>query len=113
MLKFVFILCSVFSVNFLVSYNASVASSQPGDVVIQFSETAIAIESGQPVYAKGTKIWLSNPAKEEMKIYLNEQEKEMNAGKIELSEITNLNEGTYTLVVNTNSDERIFGFTIQ
>ena len=43
MLKFVFILCSVFSVNFLVSYNAATALDQPSDVNIQFSDTAIAI----------------------------------------------------------------------
>ena len=48
-----------------------------------------------------------------MKIYLNEQVKEMNVDKVELSDIMSLNEGTYTLVVNTTSDEKVYGFTIQ
>ncbi|MEP1032764.1 hypothetical protein [Ekhidna sp.] len=110
MIKFVSILLSVFSFNFVVSYGTV---NQPSDVAIEFSEKAVAVESGQPVFTKGTKVWLSNPKNQEIKIYLNEEEKEINGIMVDLSEITNLNEGTYTLVVNTNTDEKIFGFTIQ
>lgn len=113
MIKFVSILISVVSFNFFVSYSTTKAENQPQEVSIEFSDSAIAIESGQPVFNKGTKIWLSNPRKEEIKIFLNEEEKEINSEKVELSEITKLEEGTYTLVLNTNSEEKIFGFTIQ
>lgn len=113
MIKLVSILISVVSFNFVVSFNTTMAESQPQEVEIQFSDKAVAIESGQPVFTKGTKIWLSNPKKEEIKVYLNENEKEVNSEKLDLSEITNLNEGTYTLVVNTVKEEKVFGFTIQ
>ncbi|MEQ6166560.1 MULTISPECIES: hypothetical protein [unclassified Ekhidna] len=113
MIKFISILVSVVSFNFVVSYSTTKAETQPQEVGIEFSDSAIAIESGQPVFSKGTKIWLSNPSKENIKLYLNEQEKEINSEKVELSEIANLNEGTYTLVLSTNSDEKVFGFTIQ
>jgi methionine-rich copper-binding protein CopC len=103
----------VVSVNFYVSYNTTKAENQPQEVDLEFSDDAVAIESGQPVFTKDTKIWLSNPLKEEIKLYLNEEEKETNSEKVELSEITNLSEGTYTLVVNTNTNEKVFGFTIQ
>ena len=110
MVKFVTILLSVFSFNFVVSYSSI---PQPADVVLEFSDKAIAFESGQPVFSKGTKVWLSNPAKKEIKLYLNEEVKEINGVKVDLSKITKLNEGTYTLVVNTSSEEKTFGFTIQ
>lgn len=110
MIKFVAILLSVFSFNFVVSYNSV---NQPSDVNLEFSEKAVAVESGQPVFAEGTKVWLSNPTKKEIKVFLNEEVKEINGVKVDLSEITNLEKGTYTLVVNTTTDEKIFGFTIQ
>jgi len=113
MIKFVSILVSVVSFNFVVSYSTTQAEAQPYEVGIEFSHSAIDIESGQPVFNKGTKIWLSNPQKEEVKIYLNEEEKETNSEKVELSDIIKLDVGTYTLVVNTRSDEKVFGFTIQ
>ncbi|WP_462248240.1 hypothetical protein [Ekhidna sp.] len=110
MLKFVSILFSVFSLTFIVSYSTV---SQPDQVAIEFSKDAVAVESGQPVYSKGTKVWLSNPQKEDIKLFLNEEVKEINGVLVDLSEITNLEEGTYTLVVNTNSEQKVFGFTIQ
>lgn len=110
MIKFVAILLSVVGFNFVVSFTTS---SQPQELEVEFSNSAVAIESGQPVFSKGTKVWISNPKKEEIKLYLNEEEKEINEEKIDLSKITSLEEGTYTLVVNTNADEKVFGFTIQ
>ncbi|WP_420318281.1 hypothetical protein [Ekhidna sp.] len=113
MIKLVFILISVVSFNFVVSFGTTKAENQPQEVEIKFSDKAVAIESGQPVFAKGTKIWLSNPQKEEIKLFLNEEERKVNSKKVELSEIAKLDEGTYTLVVNTSNDEKVFGFTIQ
>ncbi|MEQ9467111.1 MAG: hypothetical protein RLN88_06830 [Ekhidna sp.] len=111
MVKFVAILISVVSFNFYVSITTT--DSQPQEVQIEFSDEAVAIESGQPVFKKGTKVWVSNPQKEEIKLYLNEAEKEVKDDKIDLSQITSLKEGTYTLVINTNTEEKVFGFTIQ
>ncbi|WP_436517221.1 hypothetical protein [Ekhidna sp. To15] len=110
MIKFVSILVSVFSFNFVVSYSTA---DQPSDVALEFSDKAVAVESGQPVFTKGTKVWLTNPQKQEIKLYLNEEVKEINGVKVDLSKITNLSEGTYTVVVNTVTEEKIFGFTIQ
>lgn len=110
MIKFISILLSVYSFNFVVSYSTL---DQPSDVEIEFSEKAVAVESGQPVYAEGTKIWLSNPQQKEIKLFLNEEVKEINGVKVDLSEITRLKAGTYTLVVNTQLEEKTFGFTIQ
>lgn len=110
MIKFVSILISVFSFNFVVSYSTV---DQPSDVALEFSDNAVAVESGQPVFTKGTKVWLSNPQKQEIKLFLNEEVKEINGVKVDLSQITNLDEGTYTVVINTTTEEKIFGFTIQ
>ena len=111
MIKFITILCSVVSLNFLVSFTTM--KNQPLEVAIEFSDEAVAVESGQPVFNKGTKVWLTNPKKESIKVFLNEEEKEINSEKVDLSDITNLNEGTYTLVINTTAEEKVFGFTIQ
>ena len=113
MIKFVTILTSVVSFNFVVSFTPTSTESQPSEVAIEFSNMAVAIESGQPVFRKGTKVWVSNPQKKNMQLYLNEEEKEVNEEKVDLSQITNLKEGTYTLVVNTKVEEKVFGFTIQ
>ena len=112
MLKFVTVLASVVSLNFVVSLTTTTIESQQSEVAIEFSNTAVAIESGQPVFRKGTKVWVSNPQKEKIQLYLNEKEKEISDKKVDLSKITNLNEGTYTLVINTNAEEKVFGFTI-
>lgn len=113
MIKFVLILVSVLCFNFIISYTNVEAEAQPKEVAIAFSDPAIAIESGQPVYAKGTKVWLSNPLNEDMKLFINEEVKEVKDAKVDLNEITHLVEGTYTLVVNTQSGEKVYGFTIQ
>ncbi len=113
MIKFVTILASVVSFNFVVSFTTTSIESQPSEVTIEFSDTAVAIEGGQPVFQKGTKVWVSNPKKENIQLHLNEKEKEVNEEKVDLSKITNLEEGTYTLVVTTEIEEKVFGFTIQ
>ncbi|MEO9873122.1 hypothetical protein [Ekhidna sp.] len=109
MIKFVSVLASVVSINFLVAFTTTTSP----EVELEFSNQAIAIESGQPVFSKDTKVWVSNPRKEELKLYINEVEKEISEGKVDLADITNLNEGTYTLIVNSKTEEKVFGFTIQ
>lgn len=117
MIKFISILVSAMSLNFMVSYSAT-EGGQPIGVALEFSNNAIGIESGQPVFSTDTKVWISNPSKEQVKLYLNEMEKEANESKIELSEMTEMKEGTYTLIVigkddQDNRTESTFGFTIQ
>ena len=112
MIKFILILFSVVSLNMIVSFQTT-SPNQSQDVDIEFSQTAIAIESGQPVFMEGTKIWLNNPKKESIQLYLNEEEKALSEEMVDLSAITDLKAGTYTLVVNTSAEEKIFGFTIQ
>ena len=117
MTKLISLLVSVVSLNFMVAYTA-LDENQPNAVDLEFSNNAIGIESGQPVFSSNTKVWVSNPGKKKVKLYINEEEKEISESKIELSEITTLAKGTYTLVVisedDTNStSESFFGFTIQ
>ena len=114
MIKFVSILTGVLSLNFMVSYT-SPWGTQPENVLVEFSKSAIGIESGQPVFTRDTKILVSNPKAEKVKIFINEDEKELKESKIELS---NLEEGTYTMIIvsadeNKQNDEQTIGFTIQ
>ncbi|GAB4244741.1 MAG: hypothetical protein Tsb0034_23050 [Ekhidna sp.] len=101
------------SLNFMVSLTAS-NETQPGNISVEFSKSAVAIESGQPVFSKDTKIWVSNPTMEEVKIYINEQEK---VGKDSKIEFQDLEEGTYTLMIvpakKSAEESEIVGFTIQ
>ena len=108
MSKFVVILIGVVSLNFALSF-AMIDDHQKTEVDLSFSEKAVAIESGQPVYKEGTRIWLSNPQKEEIKIHLNETFKKLNISQVDLSQITHLKKGTYTLIVDTAKEEKTFG----
>ena len=117
MIKLISILLSVMSLNFVVSYTAA-EKAQHDDVDLEFSKNAIGIESGQPVFSSDTKVWVSKSGTEKVKLYINEEEKEISENKVELSQLTELKEGTYTLVVVTtdesnNTTESVFGFTIQ
>ncbi|MEO1253555.1 MAG: hypothetical protein AAFY41_01535 [Bacteroidota bacterium] len=113
MVKFVSILISVVSFNFVVSFTTIKNESQPSEVTIEFSNTAVAIEGGQPVYEKGTKVWISNPQKESIELHVNEKVKEVSEEKVDISKIIALEEGTYTLMVSTVEEDKVFGFTIQ
>ena len=112
MIKFVSILISVMSLNFMMSYTT--ASTQIDEVEVAFSNKAIAIESGQPVFTQDTKIMVSYAGSEKVKIYINDKEQEL---KDEQVEISGLEQGTYTLMFVAAEQEennvRTVGFTIQ
>jgi len=112
MIKFVSIVISVMSLNYTASLTP--IGTQLEDVEVEFSEKAIGIESGQPIFPKNTKIWVSNPKKEKIKLFINDEEKEVKDEKVE---ITGLKEGTYTLMIvaseETSDEKKTVGFTIQ
>lgn len=110
MLKFVSILVMMVSMGFgsPVSDN-----SQIEEVMVEFSEKALGIESGQPIFSKETKITVSNTTETEIKLYINDDEKEMMEKKVEIS---GLESGTYTLMIvdaKKTEEKRTVGFTIQ
>ena len=114
MIKFVLILTSVMSLNFAVSFSEMELRANQETVKLIFSQDVIAVESGQPVYPSNTKVWVSNTENaEEVKLLVNEKEMVIaNQKKIDLSKITKIESGTYTLIVKANQ-ENTFGFTIQ
>lgn len=110
MIKFVSVLITVMSLNFAVVYTTTEFSQKSG-IDVEFSNDAIKVESGQPVFSKDTKVTISNPTNKSVKLYLNEEEKEISKGMIELDR---LEEGTYTLmVIDAENSKSTFGFTIE
>lgn len=115
MIKFVLILTSVVSLNFAVSFNEADLEPTQDAFELIFSEKAIAVESGQPVYPSNTKVWVSNNDSnlDAVTVFVNEDEAIIQSKeKVELSKITKLESGTYTLIVKAGQ-ESTFGFTIQ
>lgn len=115
MIKFVLILTSVVSLNFAVSFNNLDLELSQKSIELIFSEKAVAIESGQPVYPSNTKIWISknDNSLSEVKLLVNEDEAILTSNeKIDLSNVTDLESGTYTLIVK-DVNESTYGFTIQ
>jgi len=111
MLKFVSILISSGYLAFGTPEFAS--NTQIDEVKIEFSEIAIGIESGQPIFSKETKVWVSKPTEVAINLYINDQEKEMNEKKIEIG---GLESGTYTIMIvdaKKTQERRTIGFTIQ
>ena len=102
------------SLNFAVSFSETEFKTNQDTVKLIFSQDIVAVESGQPVYPTNTKVWLSNVENaEEVKLLVNDKEALIaNQKKIDLSEITKIESGTYTLIVKANQ-ESTFGFTIQ
>lgn len=111
MIKFVSILISL---GFLELGNPDNANNtQIDEVKVEFSENAIGIESGQPIFTKGTKIWVSNPTEIDINLYINDDEKEMSEKNLE---IAGLESGTYTIMIvdaKKTEEKRTVGFTIQ
>ncbi len=87
--------------------------NQIEEVKVEFSKDAIGIESGQPIFSKETIVRVSNPTDTKINLYINDEEKVMKEKKIE---ITDLESGTYTImIVNASKtiEKRTVGFTIQ
>lgn len=112
MLKFVFILISAGLLE-LGSPSSNANNTQIDEVKVEFSESAIGIESGQPIFSKGIKVWVSNPTEVDFNLYINDEEKVMNEKKIEIKD---LESGTYTIMIvdaRKTEEKRTVGFTIQ
>ena len=89
------------------------SSSQISEVKVEFSESAIGIESGQPIFSKETKVLVSNPTETAINLYINDEEKEMEEKEIEIS---GLEPGTYTIMIvnaSKTDEKRTVGFTIE
>jgi len=110
MIKVIILFASLFSFTLSnTEHNAQIEY-----VEVEFSNQAIGIESGQPIFTVDTKIWVSNPTDEPFKLFINEDEKEMSEKKVEIS---GLDKGTYTLMIvgveKNDGEKRTVGFTIQ
>lgn len=112
MIKFVAILTLAILANFIISFTQFKSNENTDDELV-FSNEIVTVESGQPVYSKGTEIAINNSEKKQMEIYLNEQVIKTSEQQINLSQVAQLNEGTYTLVINKGFQEKTYGFTIQ
>ncbi|MDE0472375.1 MAG: hypothetical protein OXH57_10580 [Ekhidna sp.] len=115
MTKFITFTIAVFLIGtiFLLSSNAAEGKSQIEHVEVGFSNRAVGVESGQPIFTKDTKVWISNPTEKAIKLYLNKYEREVKSKELELS---GLDAGTYTLMIVAEEDEaekKVVGFTIQ
>ena len=111
MLKFVSIMVSLGFLEFGSLENAN--KTQIEDVKVEFSMKAIGIESGQPIFAKGTTVLVSNPTEIDINLYINDDEKEMSKKQLEIAD---LDKGTYTIMIvdaEKTEEKRTVGFTIQ
>jgi len=111
MLKFVVITLFMLSSEFETTSDKHVVQIE--DVKVEFSESAIGIESGQPIFSKETKVWVSNPTKTKINLYINDDEKEIDQQKVEIADLSS---GTYTIMIvnaSKHDERRTVGFTIQ
>ena len=112
MLQFVSVLISMGFLEFG-SPDFYANNAQIHEVKVEFSAIAIGIESGQPIFSQGTKVWVSNPTAAKINLYINDDEKEMTESTMEIS---GLSSGTYTLMIvdaENTEENRTVGFTIQ
>ena len=111
MLKFVSIIISIVFLE--LGDTSAPINYQLDEVKVEFSERAIGIESGQPIFSRDTKVTVSNPTDTEIKLYINDEEKQMNDRTIEIS---GLKSDTYTIMImdaEKTEEKRTVGFTIQ
>ena len=112
MLKFVSILIAMGFLEF--GHPDSYANNnQINEVKVEFSAKAIGIESGQPIFSEGTKVWVSNPTAAKFNLYINDEEKEMTESTVEIADLAI---GTYTIMIvdaKNAQEKRTVGFTIQ
>ncbi|WP_425392749.1 hypothetical protein [Ekhidna sp.] len=81
---------------------------------IEFSQSAIDFESGQPVFTDETKAILKTANLEDVRVVINDQvDLITNSDKIEISSLIELSEGTYTVLLQGKDYEETFGFTIR
>lgn len=82
--------------------------------IIVFSSPAIDFESGQPVFSKDTDATLNKFESDEVRIFINDSvDIYTDSDAVELSDLINFSEGTYTVLVQGKNYEEVFGFTIR
>ncbi len=119
MIKFVVLLTSAITFNFTISFGELIGLSQsekPQAVQLQFSESPIGVESGQPVYPVKTKVFVKSLEEKEFTISVNgSAEFVENGSKVDISRFINPIADTYTVVVEAKDDEeslhKVFGFS--
>lgn len=82
--------------------------------VIEFSNSAIDFESGQPVFSKKTNAILNVQGGGSVRVIINDAvDAKVTKKQINLSSLIEFSEGTYTVVVKGEDFEEAFGFTIR
>ncbi|MEM6644153.1 MAG: hypothetical protein AAF616_14325 [Bacteroidota bacterium] len=82
-------------------------------IQVDFSEHAIGIESGEPTFSHEMKVSVSNPYELDIKIFVDGNEKSMQLGKLELSD---LSPGAHTILIlhaEHSEEQRTIGFSIR
>jgi hypothetical protein len=104
----------------VLAFSGSLANSSDTTVVledlprIEFSNPALAFESGQPVFSKETSAILKIKTATEVKLIINDLvETQVSANEIDLSSLIDFKEGTYTVLIQGQGYDEAFGFTIK
>ena len=82
---------------------------------IVYSEKAMEYESGQPVFSSNVEAMLLHRSNQDgVRVIINDVfEDTFDSNVIELNDIVELSEGTYTVVIESGNEEETFAFTIR
>ncbi len=82
---------------------------------IIYSQPAIAFESGQPVFTSDVKVTLFRKANiDGVRVVINDSlDMELSSEVIELYDLIDFTQGTYTVVVEVEDQSETFGFTVR
>jgi len=119
MIKFVVLLTSAITFNFTLSFGEMLGLNQtekPEAIQLFFTESPVAVESGQPVYPLDTQVYVKSTQEKEFSISVNGSAELKASGlKVDISNFINPMGDTYTVVVEAKDQEssiqKIFGFT--
>lgn len=82
--------------------------------VIEFSNSAIDFESGQPVFSEETQAILNTKGAGSVRVIINDSvDKKISKKQVDLSSLIDFSEGTYTVIVKGKDFEEAYGFTIR
>lgn len=82
--------------------------------IIEFSQTAIDFESGQPVFSTQTSAVLNVQRHGSVRVIINDAvDTTITKKEIDLSSLVDLSEGTYTILILGKGYQETFGFTIR
>lgn len=107
----ILILVFTLFLNFPVDSKKAVTPDFPS---IEFSNSAIGFESGQPVFSSKTSIILNTKSSEDVRVIINDEvDTKISTNTIDLTSLVYLSEGTYTILIQGDRYEEAFGFTIK